>query len=142
FAAGPAHVKMSSGDPSDLRKLDDTYSDLTRDQGVADAFATLAAGDVRLNREGSFPFVGLEAARAGLDTLAGSLRFLTDGTRLSDSRDLGYTYGIAQHFLPNAAASDLAADSSVYLHVWRQDSDKSWKLALEVLNPLPPTGNR
>lgn len=142
FVAGPAPLKVPSGEVSDLRKLDDQYSDLTHDKGVAEAFAAMAAPDVRLNREGTFPFVGLAAARAGLDSLAGSLHFLTDGKRLSDSRDLGYTYGIAQHFLPNAAASDLAADSSVYLHVWRQNPDKTWKLALEVLNPLPPTGNK
>jgi ketosteroid isomerase-like protein len=136
---GPYHDKLTSGSTLDLRKLDGEYSDATRQKGIGSAFAAIAAPDVRLHREGWQPIVGLKAARAEMDSFPGSLRFLTQGNRLAVSRDLGYSYGIAERFdNPDQPASD----SLVYLHVWRQNPDRSWRLSLAVLNPLPRTGRK
>lgn len=138
---GPYHDKLTSGSTLDLRKLDGEYSDATRQKGIGSAFAAIATPDVRLHREGSMPILGLAAARAEMDSLPGNLRFLTQGNRLSVSRDLGYSYGIAEHYVIDEKNA-LAADSLVYLHVWRQNPDHSWRLSLAVLNPLPRTGRK
>ena len=136
---GPAHQKLTGGSALDLRKLDIQYSEATRQNGVGAAFAAFAAPDIRLYREGSLPFLGREAARTQMDSLPGNLHFVQQGNRLSASRDLGYTYGIAQRFDVGDDKAGLAADSLVYLHVWRQNADRSWRLSLAVLNPLPRT---
>ena len=134
---GPTRQAVTSGHPEDIRWLDEAYAGRTRISGIGAAFASIAASDVRLNREGLPPFVGLEAARAGMDSLRGSLKFISAGSGLAESHDLAYSYGVAERLGAAAGSKAPAADSSVYLHVWRQGGDHSWKLALEVLNPLP-----
>jgi len=59
--------------------------------------------------------------------------FKVEGSEIARSGDLGYTYGLAERFVSASAA---AADTSVYLHIWRQDDGRTWKLAMAVLNPL------
>ena len=36
------------------------------------------------------------------------------------------------------AARGDAPDSSVYVHIWRKEADKKWKLAVIVENPIRP----
>lgn len=142
FAAGPEHPAAPGGSSGDLRRLDAAYSKAVKARGPGEAFAGVAATDVRLNREGSFPFLGIAAGRAELAKIRGTVRFLAGGAGLAASRDLGYTYGIAQRFEPGVAPGAFAADSSIYLHVWRRGGDRAWKLALAVLNPLPKAGQK
>jgi ketosteroid isomerase-like protein len=136
--AGPTHAAADRGGSSrDLKLLDRAFSIAARAQGMATAFASRAAEDVRLNNEGAFPFVGLEAARAQLARAPGGFSFLPQGSGVAASRDLGYTYGIAPRFEPGAS---VAADSSVYVHVWRANAKGTWRIALSVMNPLPRPG--
>ena len=138
FEAGPTHAPRRTGThAADLEALDRACSEAARTHGMAAAFAGHSARDVRLNIEGAFPFVGLEAARAQLERAPDTFRFLPEGSGLSASRDLGYTYGTAQRFV---SGSDVAADSSVYLHVWRDEASGGWKIAMSVMNPLPKPG--
>jgi hypothetical protein len=51
---------------------------------------------------------------------------------VGDRGDLGYTYGT----LVEAGAA--GADSSYYLHIWQREGGQPWRLALELLQPLPP----
>jgi ketosteroid isomerase-like protein len=134
---GPAHTRPGpAATATDLKALDRTLSRDARTHGMAAAFASHAAEDVRFNTEGAFPFLGLERARAQFARAPGVFNFLPQGAGIAASRDLGYTYGIAQHSEPGAAA----ADSSVYLHVWRAESKGGWKIAMSVMNPLPKPG--
>jgi ketosteroid isomerase-like protein len=140
FTAGPAHAApaaVPAAKPSELRQLDAAYSKAARAQGFAAAFAAHATKDVRFNTDGAFPFLGLEAARAQLARAPGVFEFHPQGSGLAASRDLGYTYGLAPRFEAGASS---AADSSVYLHVWRRDASGPWRLALAVMNPLPKPG--
>jgi len=138
FAPGPAHAATGpAATATDLKALDRTVSRDAHAHGMAAAFASHAAEDVRFNTEGAFPFIGLEHARAQLARAPGVFSFLPQGSGIAASRDLGYTYGIAQHFEPGAT---VAADSSVYLHVWRADPKGAWRIALSVMNPLPKPG--
>lgn len=140
FEAGPTHAAARPGASAiDLKGLDRACSEAARAQGMAAAFAARAAGDVRLNTEGAFPVVGLERARAQLGQAPGIFKFLPEGSGLAASRDLGYTYGIAQRFESGAT---VAADSSVYLHVWRGDVKGGWRIAMSVMNPLPRPGTK
>jgi ketosteroid isomerase-like protein len=135
FTAGPAlkHRTMKSGKPN-MPGEDKRLSKAMRASGPREALAAHGAADLRVNSEGHFPAVGLEAAQARFDSLGGFYEFRTEGSEVARSGDLGYSYGLAEHFLsPNAAP----ADTAVFLHVWRQEGGRNWRLALAVINPLP-----
>jgi ketosteroid isomerase-like protein len=138
FTAGPTHAAAGPGASAmDLKSLDRTWSRAARAQGMAVSFASHAAEDVRFNTEGAFPFVGLESVRAQFARAPGVFSFLPQGSGIAASRDLGYTYGIAQRFEPGAT---IAADTSVYVHVWRAGAKGTWRMAMSVMNPLPKPG--
>ena len=118
----------------DLPALDRAFSDATRKKGVGAALAARGSADLRFNTEGAQPFLGIDPARAALDSVTGSMRFVPQGTGLSASRELGYTFGLAERFAPSHPG--VPADSSVYLHIWRRGGDSKWKLVLAVWNPL------
>jgi ketosteroid isomerase-like protein len=134
FTPGPLLPRrtMKSGRVN-LAAIDRSLSKALRSIGAHEAIAAHAAPDVRVNIEGRFPSLGLEAAQARFDSLVGFFEFKVEGSGIASSGDLGYTYGLAEHFVSAKAAS---ADTSVYLHVWRQEDGRTWKLALAVLNPL------
>lgn len=113
--------------------LDRNLAKAMRASGAHDALAGHASPDVRLNIDGKYPSVGIDAAQARIYSVAGFFDYKTEGSGMASSGDLGYTYGLAERFVSANAA---AADTSVYLHVWRQDDGRTWKLALAVLNPL------
>ena len=131
---GPTGTRVAAGAaPADLRALDRELSRAMRAAGRSGAYATRATDDVRFNRDEAMPVVGLSAARARLDSVPGYVSYRPAGRRLAASGDLGCTWGRAEEF----AGAGARADSSVYLHVWRRGAAGGWKLALEVLNPLP-----
>ena len=59
--------------------------------------------------------------------------FWPEGSGIASSGDLAYTYGWSQRFV---SADGAPADTGAYLHVWRQEGPRAWKLALAVWNPL------
>jgi ketosteroid isomerase-like protein len=135
FTAGPVlPIRTMKGGRVNLASIDRDLSKVMRTLGAHEALAAHAAPDLRLNVEGKFPSLGIEAAQARFDSLVGFFEFRSEGSRIASSGDLGYTYGLAEHFVSAKAA---VADTSVYLNVWRQEDGRNWKLALSVLNPLP-----
>ncbi|MEK7329581.1 MAG: DUF4440 domain-containing protein [Candidatus Eisenbacteria bacterium] len=134
FAAGPVLPRRSMKSRRvNLAAMDRDLSKAMRSAGAGEAIAAHAAPDVRMNVEGRFPSLGIEAAQARFDSLAGFFEFKAEGSGIASSGDLGYTYGLAERFVSAKAAP---ADTSVYLHVWRQEDGRTWKLALAVINPL------
>ena len=92
------------------------------DQATA-APSTKFAADVRLYRDGNFPLIGQKAALTHLAGSAGAVAMSQSGAFISESADLGYTYG--------------TAGNANYLHIWKKQRDGSWKIVLDLLNPLP-----
>ena len=134
FTPGPTlKVRTMKSGRANLPEEDKRLSKAMRDQGARQALAAHAAEDLRMNSEGRWPAVGLEAAQARFDSLGGFYEFRTEGSAIAKSGDLGYSYGVAEHFLSPTSAP---ADTGVYLHVWRLEGARSWRLALAVINPL------
>jgi ketosteroid isomerase-like protein len=132
--AGPTlPIRTMKASRVSLAGLDRNLSKRMRAVGAHDAIAAHATPDLRVNVEGKYPAVGLEASQARIDSLAGFFDFTTEGSGIARSGDLAYTYGRAEHYVSANAA---AADTSVYFHVWRQEDGRTWQLALSVLNPL------
>ena len=123
---------MKSG-RADIPGEDTRLSKAMRAVGPHEALAAHAASDVRVNSEGRFPALGVEAAQARFDSLGGFYEYRTEGSAIARSGDLGYSYGLAEHFL---SAKGAPVDTAVYLHVWRQEGGRFWRLVLAVVNPL------
>lgn len=133
FTEGPT-LPIRTMKPSRIHMgdLDQKLSKTMRAVGPRDALAAHGAQDLRLGLEGKLPAIGIEAALALID-FEGFLVYHEQGSGFASSGDLGYTYGWAERFVGSNPAP---ADSSVYLHVWKQDKGRTWLLALAVLSPL------
>jgi ketosteroid isomerase-like protein len=136
FTPGPVHAQAPRGDrgAAALREILAAERRFSREagrQGLAAAFAAVAAKDVRFGREGQVPALGLAAAQAALAGDTRPVRWTPQGSGASRSGDLGYTYGVRERVGDGAAAPD----TTVYLDVWRREGS-SWRLALMVDNPV------
>lgn len=134
FTAGPIlKVRTMKSGRADIPGEDQRLSKAMRAGGPRGALSELGAQDLRVNSEGRFPAVGIEAAMARFDSLGGFYEYRTEGSVIARSGDLGYSYGVAERFL---SATGAPADTSVFLHVWRQEGGRFWRLVLAVINPL------
>jgi ketosteroid isomerase-like protein len=104
------------------------------DRIAASALAEYFAEDVRLYRDGSLPYLGRFDALKKLSEIPGTLTCTQTDVKLSDSADLGYTYGTAE-FKPKDATK--APEYSNYLRIWKRQRDNSWKIVLDLLSAAP-----
>ena len=100
------------------------------------ALASYVTSDVRVLREGLQPLDGIDKLRELLEGQPGTLSWEVSGGDVSISSDLGYTYG-EYEFRP--AAEDAPAERGVYVRAWRRGAggSGSWRVAVEVMTPLP-----
>ena len=98
----------------------------------ADAALGVAAEELRVYREGSFPAVGKNAARALLEAKAGKMSFEQLGGDMSHSADLAYSYG------KYSLNRDGSTESGHFFQIWQTDAAGSWKLVLDWQKALPP----
>ena len=136
FTPGPSLPIRTMKPPRiHLGDQDKKLSKSMRAMGTREAVAAHATSDLILNVDGRMPVSGIEAAQSLLGPLEGHFEYHEQGSGMASSGDLGYTYGWAERFI---GQNTTPADSSVYLHVWRQDKSQVWGLALAVINPLRP----
>ena len=135
FRSKPQHTwvagQKNPKSRANLVAIDRLYARDARKLG-AEALDECATEDVRLNREGEFPAEGRDSAKSALRTAADVVRLVPQGSRVSLSDDLGYTYGIIERMSSRGAE----ADSSTYLHIWRKEADRKWRIAVIVENPV------
>jgi ketosteroid isomerase-like protein len=141
FEPGPSHAVAGGSKPVDPKKarlalmsLDRAFARPAAANGVAQAFAALAAEDVRYLHEGSPPARGREAACDAMGRLDGSVTWRPIDGRVAKSGDLGFTYGIVES---RGADLKAAPDSSTYVHVWRKGDDRRWRIVIAQEDPLP-----
>lgn len=118
---------------SNLLGIEREFSTASMNKGALKAYPSYMADDVRLLREGKYPFVGKQEALAALGTSAGKLSWQPAKADVARSVDLGYTYGSYQW----KSADGKTDESGNYVHVWKRQPNGKWKLVMEVLNPIP-----
>jgi ketosteroid isomerase-like protein len=117
-----------------LTNHDREFSKASATQGALKSFQSYAAENVRLFRNGHFPFVGKPAIAAALAENKGVLTWQPSGTDVSRSGDLGYTYGLYE-IRTGDSAHTLAAKGN-YMRFWKKQGD-AWRVVLDVDDPLP-----
>jgi ketosteroid isomerase-like protein len=125
----PTCFTSSSPDTTLLHQLDQAFSDSARVTGYYQALENFASAAVRIYRENYFPFFGIPGVKTKID---GPLIWNPLSSESAASDDLGYSYGIARR---NPEKSE--SENSSYLRIWKREADDTWKLVLEITNPIP-----
>jgi ketosteroid isomerase-like protein len=127
-----------------LLEADREFIRAANSRGAARAFQAHLADDARLHRDGIFPLTNREAIRSFL----ARKKFMLSGepvkAEVSESNDLGYTYGRYELREGDARqqAAAAAAEKGYYVRVWKRDGASGgtgrWKIVLDTTHPLPP----
>ena len=145
-SAGPLKVWQvkDTWQPSSIPTIDYSAAKtllLTRDsefartakQDLSAAFSKYAAPDVRVFREGSFPFIGTPATIRALKNKNEVAEWQVSGNGMSVSGDLAYLYGTYQMRSDDAAKKVIGEGN--FLRIW-QKRKGVWLIVLDVASPL------
>jgi len=113
-----------------LYQADASFARYAATEGVAGAMSRYATDDIVVLREGQTRIVGRSAAKTALAPFEREPRLTSNAQYISDSGDLGYTYG------SYVTGRGTGADSSWYVHVWHRGAAATWRLACDVLMPV------
>ena len=115
---------------ADLEKIQRSFSELLK-KDAADATITNASEDIRVYRRGEFPAVGKTAAEKMLGKKNAKTTRTPLGAGTSDAIDLAYEYG------EYARERNHRTQRSIYLCIWRLESDGAWKIVLDLQKTAP-----
>jgi ketosteroid isomerase-like protein len=99
--------------------------------GARDAFLKYASGDVRVYRDGKFPFVGRKASVTALPEYPTEWTWTPAFSDVSNSDDLGYSYGTYK-----IKKGEQVIEAGNYMRIWRKEGGQ-WKVLFDLTNPLP-----
>jgi ketosteroid isomerase-like protein len=118
-----------------LKQVDTEFSNLSMEKGMNFAFLSYAAHDGVLLRPKSYPIEGIDKIKESLEdsdtsfTLTWSPLFAA----VSESRDLGYTYGIYELTIKSKEENP-QVHKGTYLTIWKKDKYGNWKFVLDTGN--------
>ena len=107
--------------------MDEAFSELSMDAGLAPAYERFADAELRYYRMNLPPLNSLDSVLEHLSDSAEPWSFTPKASEVSRSADMGYSFGTAR----------LGGDDSSYVHVWRK-VEGNWKLALAIMIPNTP----
>ncbi|HEX8846725.1 MAG TPA: nuclear transport factor 2 family protein [Pyrinomonadaceae bacterium] len=117
-----------------LLQAENDFSKLVTAEKSSDSYLKYLADDVRFYRMNAFPLLGKKATRDALAAKPQTITWQTTKGDVSQSGDLGYTYGLYEF----KAGEGERAESGNYLRIWKKQADGKWRVVLDLLNPVPP----
>lgn len=127
-------LNQNTGSAADNRAtlihLDQSFSDASVAGEAAKTFLDYLADDARVHRNGILPVTDKKSARKMLSEVR-QAKWEPIGSDLSQSADLGYTYGRyhLKFFAPKAE------ENGYYVRVWKREPGDAWKIVLDTLRP-------
>lgn len=112
-----------------LLERDRNYSAATLDRGLAKAFATYAASDVRLFRANNLPYIGRAASSEAIGKTKGQVTWQPIASDASRANDLGYTHGTYE--VADDAKNVIERGS--YVRIWKKKNG-IWRIVVDVTN--------
>ena len=112
-----------------LLERDRNYSAATLDRGLAKAFATYAASDVRLYRANNLPYIGRAASAEAIGKTKGQVTWQPIASDASRADDLGYTHGTYE--VADDAKNVIERGS--YVRIWKKKNG-IWRIVVDVTN--------
>ncbi len=117
-----------------LVQAESLYSAASSADGALAAFERFFSDDVRVYRDGDYPFVGKAVAAPVYRDSSLLISSQTDFSSVSAGDDFGYTYGIAKQWSKKTGPT--AGATLSYLRVWRRGADGHWKVVLDIALPM------
>ncbi len=114
-----------------LYQADATFARIAASEGVSGAIARYGSDDIVVLREGAQRITGRTAAQDSVRRRESIAKLMSNAQYIADSGDLGYTYG---SYVTGTLASQ---DSAYYVHVWHRGAAATWRLAFQVVMPVP-----
>ena len=114
-----------------LYQADASFARFAASEGVAGALARYATDDIIVLREGAQRFKGRSMAHDSLAARERQARLVSYAQYVARSGDLGYTYGSF------VSGSSSTPDSAWYVHVWHRGAAATWRMAFQVVMPVP-----
>jgi hypothetical protein len=137
--ANPLSVEVMSNTLDALVEADELYGRSINFRGGQRALLRYGLDNTRVYLPGMGPAVGAEAASsvygAFLDNQLATTNPITlnnVGAFLSDSKEMGYTYGT----MTSSSEESQADFETSYMRLWRFSQNGEWRIAVEVLSPF------
>lgn len=115
-----------------LLDQDRQFSDALSKQGLLKAFLAYASTSARLFRDGKYPFTGADAVTQAIAPLSSNnvtLSWEPAGGDVSQSEDLGYTYGTYGEV--NRIDQQKTVERGNYMRIWKKEKGV-WKFVVDV----------
>jgi ketosteroid isomerase-like protein len=123
--------KPKSNNTGILIKTDSSFSDMSEKEGMFKAFLFYVDDEGVILRDKSFPSIGKETLRnyySGKSDTAFILSWEPVFEKISESGELGYTYGIWTNI--EKASGEIS--QGTYVTIWQKQDDGSWKFVLDT----------
>jgi ketosteroid isomerase-like protein len=133
FKQKSAHLNLEA-ERAALINLEREFLKMSQADDVIKTFLGFLSDDARVHRNDMFPLTGKDSIRAFFAGKRMTLTWEPIKADVSQSNDLGYTYG--SYELKEGSAATL--EKGYFVRVWKRNKDGKWKIALDTTNPLPP----
>ncbi len=114
---------------SEILQTERDFSEMARKEGIGNAFAKYSADNVALMRNNSL-VIGKEGLLVyyseTMDNKDTQLSWSPEFVDVSESGDLGYTYGYYTFIVKDTTGKDIIT-KGVFHTVWKRQDDGSWK---------------
>jgi nickel-type superoxide dismutase maturation protease len=133
MTSGGRVLVRPSSDPDSARAevatQETALANLATSQSLVTAYDRYAAPDLRMFREGSYPYVGLAEARDFLQATTTRPTWTPSQTSLSAATDMAYVIG----------SYHTTAEDGAYLRIWKRLPEGGWRIVLDLASPAPPS---
>lgn len=119
-----------------LSEIEGAFSKISETEGLAKAYSQHLSDEARLHRDGTEPLTTHDAIFAYLSKNSSNRAWQTMFADVSQSGDLGYTYGSYESKAVNS--QNASTEKGFYARVWKKDQANKWKLVADIAKPAPP----
>jgi ketosteroid isomerase-like protein len=123
-------VPHSESASADLEKAQRSFAESLKED-EADAIIDNASDDIRVYYSGQLPAIGKKAAEKMLAEEDAKTTRAPLGTGITNPVDLAYEYG------EYTSERDKIREHGIYVCIWRLESDRAWKIALDLQKSTP-----
>ena len=107
-----------------------SFYGLIKDNRVAAAYKAYASDEIRMYREGKFPFIGKREALKALGQEKGKL-VMSKRTTFLGSADLSYVVSTYSR-----TDGDKVVEKGNYMQIWKLEKG-TWRIVLDIFKPVP-----
>jgi hypothetical protein len=118
-----------------LLKREREFSSASAARGAQKALGAYASDEVRVFRNEKAPFIGKSMAAGALPASSAVWTWQPAFADVSQSGDLGYSYGT--YWLRSNDAIPKTLETGNYYRIWKKQ-DKAWKVVADLIDPVAP----